>query len=354
MIDIAILCPIEPEFKIIRKVLPKSKPAKYQNLSFDLGKIKTDIFEWNIAIIEPEFYLNSFGLKVNEVITTLNPKYIFLAGVAGGIKDSKIGDIVIGTKAYFYEGGKETDKGFVSRPRVVENQSKKLLTIAKRISRESSSINTVIHFGAIASGNKVLASTDSQSIEIIKKHYNDTQAIEMESYDFALAASRLGKPYLNIRGISDLIDGKAKSDSEGHQKMASEKVALFLQQLIYNLPIPPQEIYYSTKVNSSNEISSLIESRKLRKGILNFKDDFIEVSEDLKTSQIRNLQLVEHVKMKGDLRCNWVRVVFIKDGKEEERFYSNSSLVGLGNWIGGSRGLLKQFQEFKSRQILTE
>ena len=72
-------------------------------------------------------------LKVNEAISSLSPKYVFLAGIAGGIKDPKIGDIVIGTKAYFYEGGKETNKGFVARPRIIENKSHELLKIANSI-----------------------------------------------------------------------------------------------------------------------------------------------------------------------------------------------------------------------------
>ena len=352
MIDIVILCPVEVEFKIIRKILTNSKPTQYKKLSFDFGQILANSYNWNIAVIEPDLNLNLFGLKVNEAISTLSPKYVFLAGIAGGIKDPKIGDIVIGTKAYFYEGGKETNDGFVARPRIIENKSNELLTIAKRITREIKQKNTEFHFGAIASGNKVLASLDSQSIEIIKKHYNDTQALEMESYEFALAVSRLGKPYLNIRGISDLIDGKTKSDSEGHQELASEKVADFLQQLICNLPVPTQNLHYSNTVNFATKIFSATETRKLGIATLSFNDSFIEVKEEVKKYKIEILESVEYIKMGGDLKPNWVRITFLNNGKLEERFFSEKQLFGLGNWVGGSNKLLGQFEEFKKRQLV--
>ena len=76
MIDIVILCPVEVEFKIIRKILTNSKPTRYKKLSFDFGQIKAKSYNWNIAVIEPDLNLSSFGLKVNEAISTLNPKYV--------------------------------------------------------------------------------------------------------------------------------------------------------------------------------------------------------------------------------------------------------------------------------------
>lgn len=351
MIDIIIICPIEIEFKIIRKIIGNSKPVSHKDLSFDFGQIKGKNFNWNIAIIEPELNLKSFSLKVSKVINLLNPKYVFLAGIAGGIKDSKIEDIVIGTKAYMYEGGKETEEGFVARPRMIENKSIELLTLAKRIARESKSENTKFHFGPIASGNKVLADMESQSINVIKKHYNDTQAIEMEAYDFAQAAAQSDKQYINIRGISDLIGGKAKSDAEGFQELVMKKVASFVEQLIHDLPVPPQTEHYSFVTNSSDREFNLMSLRKLSKTSLVFNDDYIEVSESDKTYKLRSLKLVEHVKMGGDIKPNWVKVVFILNGKLQERFYSDRSSLGSNNWLGGSKKLFKAFREFEEQQI---
>ncbi len=351
MIDIAILCPIETEFKIIRKILNKSKPAHYQNLSFDFGQIRTATFDWKIAIIEPELNLTLFGIKVKNVIDKLTPKYVFLAGIAGGIKDPQIGDIVIGTKAYLYEGGKETEKGFAARPRIVENKSKDLLTLTKRISREINIDETEFYFGAIASGNKVIATKKSESYKTIKEHYNDTQAVEMESYEFALAMEDSNIPYLNIRGISDLIDGKAKSDAEGHQEKASKKVAVFLQELIYNLP-PLQEKENNTATVKTTKKSYFFNNiRSSKKTELFFYDDFVKIKEDDQSIFLRNLKGVEHVKTKGDFSKNWVKIVFEKDGKEEVRFYSDSSILGIGNWFGGSKKLFNKFKELRNRQM---
>ncbi|MFT4666201.1 MAG: nucleoside phosphorylase [Polaribacter sp.] len=351
MIDIVIICPVEVEFKIIRKIIINPKSATVKNLSFDFGEITTKHFSWNIAIIEPELNLNSFSLRVSEVIRTLNPRYVLLAGVAGGIKDPKIGDIVIGTKAYLYEGGKETEAGFEARPRMIENKSKELLTLAKRISREIDSADTAFYFGAIASGNKVLADLDSHTIGIIKNNYGDSQAVEMESYEFAQAASQLKKQYINIRGISDLIGGKAKSDSDGNQENAIKKVADFVKQFIYRLPKTPQREHYSFVANSSSKDFKALSVRKLNKTNLVFKDDYIEIKELGQTYLLRDIETIKHVTMGGDLRPNWVKIVFSSKGKSELRFYSDQSSLGINNWIGGSRKLLKAFREFEERQI---
>lgn len=351
MIDVVILCPVEVEFKIIQRILENPTSKQIQKVCFDYGRMKTPSYSWTIAVIEPDLNVNSFGVKVAEVINALRPKYVFLAGIAGGIKDAKIGDIVIGTKSYLYEGGKETPEGFVSRPRVVENQSFELLTLAKRLSREIKIIGGRFHFGAIASGNKVLANKDSRSVEIIKKHYNDTQAIEMEAYEFSLVASRCNVPYLNIRGISDLIDGKAQSDSEGHQEIASKKVAKFLSQFIPHLPVPHQKIYYSEIVNYTDQRFTFLQKRNLKKVILNIKDTFIEIEEKETKVRIENLESVEYIKMGGDVKPNWVRITYLEDDQIEEKFYSEKQFLEYGNWVGGSKKLFAHFEDFKKRQL---
>lgn len=351
IIDIAILCPIEVEFNIIRKILLYPKSTQYQHLSFELGQIEGKKIDWNVAIIEPDHNLNSFTLKTKEVISILNPKYLILAGVAGGIKDPKLGDIVVGTKSYLYEGGKETDEGFVSRPRVVENSSNELLTLAKRTAREVQIEDTVFHFGPIASGNKVLANLNSKAVENIKKHYNDTQAVEMEAYEFTLTASRSGIPYLNVRGISDLIESKSKSDAKGYQSIASKRVALFIKQLLSNLSPPQKQLLYTSKIHLSYEKKAPSFFRKTKLAVIQFKDDLIELSFNQKEEIIRNILEIEHLKMPEELSKSWVRIKYLDKNTEKELYFSDSFPIGLGSWIGGSKQLLKQFKIHQNKQI---
>src|SRR5438045_977635 len=55
------------------------------------------------------------AIETERVIQHFNPTYLFFLGVAGGLKDVKVGDIVIGTEVIGYERGKSNDE-FLSRP----------------------------------------------------------------------------------------------------------------------------------------------------------------------------------------------------------------------------------------------
>jgi nucleoside phosphorylase len=172
-----------------------------------------------------------------------NPKIIFLVGVAGGVKDVMIGSIVVGTKTYGYESGKETEDGFKARPEVY-TFTKTLQDIALSVSRKGAWLrrigkgtnNAECVFGAIASGDKVIATQKTTFFKFLKDTYNDTLAIDMEAVGFAEVFTRHPAiKYLCIRGISDLLDNKSNSDGLGSQELASVNVAAFTFELISQL-----------------------------------------------------------------------------------------------------------------------
>ncbi len=362
IIDIVILCPVEVEFKIIRKILsnPTSTTIKSNNLSFECGQIQGSNSTWNVAIIEPDFSVSSFELKTNVAIESLRPKYVFLAGVAGGIKDSRIGDIVIGTMAYDYESGKETSDIFVARPKVVVNQSQELLTLARRIERKINNDHDLgnkaakFYFGPIASGKKVIAATSSNTYKIIKRYYNDTQAVEMESYAFAVVASKTGGQYLNIRGISDLIDQKAASDAEACQEEAVRRVANFLKILIEALPPKQLIINYSTKISFTKQYFKSIAWRTYTTGMLELGDDFLKLNSKEGETLLRNIYQVNHIKMPGDLFKNWVQINYMDNSTKSVIYVSDSIPLGLGYWLGGSKTLFTQLKELIKKQVSTQ
>jgi adenosylhomocysteine nucleosidase len=169
-----------------------------------------------------------------------SPSAMLFVGIAGGLRDwLEIGDVVVATKVYAYQGGRSENSGFLARPGAWE-VSHALEQLARRLPRDAGwcaslpnsggkNVGPAVHFEAVAVGDVLLNSKTSPLARQIRRTYNDAVAIEMESSGFALAAHRLGKvPTATIRGISDRADGtKSATDGQGSQRLAARNAAAF-------------------------------------------------------------------------------------------------------------------------------
>lgn len=184
------------------------------------------------------------GIETERIMQYFDPSYIFFVGIAGGLKDVKIGDIVIGADVYGYERGKEKDS-FLPRPQfgfssyeleqqsVSFSQSQQWKIKSSSLVSEKFAQPVLTYVGTIASGEKVVGSSKSQLHHFLKQNCSHALAVEMEGLGFLEAC----RPYplvksLLVRGISDLIDGKENSDNDGAQPYASNNAAQFVFGLI--------------------------------------------------------------------------------------------------------------------------
>ena len=242
--DVAILCPIPAEYNAIRAHLEHPREEQQEGQYYTVGAFRGGHQQYRIVLRETGSRNNEVALAAERAIRQYQPKIIILAGIAGGVKDVVVGDVVVGTQAYGYEAGKSTDAGFSSRPNVLP-YSRELIELAKVVERSGAwrqrlpthtSPLPKVYFGPIASGDQVVASTRSEAYRTIKAHYNDTLALEMESIGFARAVAAY--PHisaLNIRGISDLLDGKNAAHDQASQPRAAAHAAAFVFELLYQL-----------------------------------------------------------------------------------------------------------------------
>lgn len=180
------------------------------------------------------------ALETERAIAFFHPTHVLFIGVAGGLKDVALGDVVAATKVYGYESGK-AEETFRPRPEL-GHSSYEMVQHARKVSREgiwkrrifgSSGGEARSFVGPVAAGEKVVASIDSATYQLVKNAYGDALAVEMEGFGTltAVYASK-NLESLVTRGVSDLIEGKASADSAGSQEMAAANAAAFAFEVI--------------------------------------------------------------------------------------------------------------------------
>ncbi len=241
--SVVILTPIPLEHKAILKYLNTQSEEIIDGSRYVYGFFEGRHGSIKIATQQTGSGNSTVALATEKAIRHFQPAIIILAGIAGGVKDVVLGDVVVGTKFYGYESGKETESGFVARPEGGFH-SKDLIALAqsvagnehwkKRVTGGTSEAKVI--FGPIASGDKVIADTDGSVFKLLKQSYNDTTAIEMEANGFGQAMLYYPRiPFINIRGISDLLKDKSHADAGGSQERAAANMAAFIFELLYQL-----------------------------------------------------------------------------------------------------------------------
>ena len=197
---------------------------------FEAGFFQTTRGRWHVGLAETGMGNVHAALLTQKAINHFQPTIVLFVGVAGGIKDVAIGDVVIATKVYEYSRGKQTKAAFLPRPEV-RTPSFHILQEAQLLARTDAWINGIVplpaslpklHLGPVAAGEAVISASFGQLYRHIKKNYGDTLAVEMEGSGFLNAAYISNNDALVIRGISDLLDHKAESDAAGSQEAASK------------------------------------------------------------------------------------------------------------------------------------
>ncbi|MCP4696124.1 MAG: 5'-methylthioadenosine/S-adenosylhomocysteine nucleosidase [Gammaproteobacteria bacterium] len=196
---------------------------------------------WRVGVIQTGQGNPQAALETERAIAHFNPSHAVFTGVAGGLKDVKLGDVIVADKIYYYESGK-AEQQYKTRPESSEPayamlQHARMLVgytdWVKRIRGDKEKSKHRVFVGPIASGEKVIASTDSPYYLLLKQNFSDALAIEEEGFGFLRAAHANPQVQaLVIRGISDLIDGKSEAEKSGSQENASRTAAAFAFEVL--------------------------------------------------------------------------------------------------------------------------
>ncbi len=258
---IVILTALPLEYEAVVAYLPqRRKEIKSDNTIYEIGDYVTPKASWQVVVGKLAAQGNYQAARETEwAITHFAPTYMFFVGIAGGLKDVHLGDVVAASLVRGYESGKtEEDKW---KPRVsVEHSSHALLQLAQNLANESQWLKKLFTPAQsapkawvcpIASGEKVVASR--AFLAQLQETCSDAVAVEMEALGF-LGTFR-AKPQVQgivIRGISDLVVDKSQSDAKGWQPIAARNAAAFAFAMLDELsPVTTTSVPVIASVTSS-------------------------------------------------------------------------------------------------------
>jgi len=209
--------------------------------------ISTQHVVWTVYASFTEPTTSAAAVGAADAILNFSPDTAIFVGIAGGIKEKgiKLGDVVAATSVFDYDGGKATDDGFIPRTQQLHSAFalKQLAGVAMiedawrtRIQAVVEDLNleqATVHAEPIAAGRKVIASTKSETYKLVRRTADPAVAVEMEGSGFLGAVQRYGDKGTVIRGVSDLIDGKAVADKDGVRRQAVANAAAFVFELLH-------------------------------------------------------------------------------------------------------------------------
>lgn len=227
---IGIIGAMEEEVTILKRKLNDMNEINIAHVKFYVGKLN-----------HKEVVLTQSGIgKVNASISTtlliekFNPEVVINTGSAGALDQTlSIGDILVSNHvlyhdanatAFSYEYGQipQMPKTYTTDPTLL----KKTMHVL-----EQQQLNGKV--GMIVSGDSFIGSSEQR--QKIKQQFPEAMAVEMEATAIAQTCYQFKVPFIVIRAVSDLANGKADISFEEFLDKAalssSETVSLLVESL---------------------------------------------------------------------------------------------------------------------------
>lgn len=249
--DLVILTALPVEFQAVcahvHNLQEMTHPAT--GTIYQCGTFQGEQRMWSVAVTEIGMGGEAAANETGRALDFFHPELAFFVGIAGGIKDVLLGDVVVASKVYGYEAGRAGQQ-FEPRPApwradyALEQRARAQAREQQWLNRLEVSPSPVpqVFVRPLAAGEKVVASRRSEVYHFLRRNYGDAVAVEMEGHGFSQAVHSTRVRGIVIRGISDLIEHKTEADAAGSQRQAADHAAAFAFEILAHFALPSDPV----------------------------------------------------------------------------------------------------------------
>jgi nucleoside phosphorylase len=189
------------------------------------GLFLTENYSWDIVMVQVDSGNGSGILDIDRAVSSLSPKVVLSLGLAGGVKDVRIGDVVIATKVYGSPDIQIPTNFLLLKAQAIAQKDRWLRWVKPAVSQPVPYV--------VAAPMANIYASDTPTLDLLRRRFNDVVAIDSTRYSLV----QNSYASLTIRGICDEFFAPKESKA---QKRVAQYVSAFVCELLTNLE--PEEI----------------------------------------------------------------------------------------------------------------
>ena len=199
-----IIAAMEEELKTLLQALEDKKEVVVLGKAYYQGRIG----QHEVVLVQSGIGKVMSAMSVAILAETFKVDAIINTGSAGAVSEGlAIGDVVIADRLVYHDVD-VTAFGYAYGQMAGQElyyQAEQTLVASLQTVLNQQGIHN--HVGLIATGDSFIAG--QEKVDVIKEHFPEVLAVEMEGAAVAQAAQAAGKPFLVIRAMSDTAQGDA-------------------------------------------------------------------------------------------------------------------------------------------------
>ena len=227
---IGIIAAMPEELVYLLQHLDDAREEKVLGNSYHTGKVGSV----ELVLVESGIGKVMSAMSVAILADHFQVDAVINTGSAGAVANGiAVGDVVIADKLCYHDVDVTAfgyDYGQMARQSLYFESDKKFISL---IQESLSKLDQTWHLGLIATGDSFVAGEDK--IKVIKEHFPQVLAVEMEGAAIAQAAHALNIPFLVIRAMSDNANHEASISFDEFIVEAGRRSAQALMTLLQSI-----------------------------------------------------------------------------------------------------------------------